>query len=122
MGACPALIRQRKTRGRIVLDLNEGQIATIAAEAARVAVRETLISVGMDVTDQIKTQQHMQSVREIAEMLDDPEFKADLAHLRRWRKSMDEVSNVGIKTAVGIIVTGFFGMIVFAVKAWLEKP
>jgi len=79
------------------------------------------MSVGMDITDQIKMQQHMNSVREIAEMVDDPEFRADLTHLRRWRKSMDEVSNVGIKTAVGIIVTGFFGMIVFAVKAWLEK-
>lgn len=101
--------------------MKEERIAMIAGEAARIAVRETLLSVGMDIADQIKTQQHMQSVREIAVMLDDPEFKADLAHLRKWRKSMDEVSNVGIKTAVGILITGFFGMIVFAVKAWLEK-
>lgn len=98
------------------------QIAEDAAEkAAKMAVRETLLSIGMDTADTIRTQDHMRAVREIADMLDDTEFKADLAHLRRWRKSMDEISNVGIKTAVGIVITGFFGMIVFAVKVWLEK-
>ena len=86
------------------------------------AVRETLVTIGIDVSDPIRTQEQMASLRDIAKMLDDEEFKKDLAHVRRWRKSVEEVSNVGIKTAVGILITGFFGMIVFAVKAYLEKP
>lgn len=100
---------------------NEEQLKIVVREAVGSAVKETLLSLGIDPTDAIKTQQHMHALREVSHMLDDEEFKADLLHLRKWRKSMDQVSNVGIKTAVGIVVTGFFGMIVFAVKTWLGK-
>jgi len=100
---------------------DEEQIKVIVREAVSAAVRETLLSIGLDTADAIKTQQHMAAVREIADMFESQEFQADLTHLRRWRKSMEQVSDVGIKTAVGILVTGFFGMIVFAVKAWLGK-
>lgn len=100
---------------------NEEQLKIVVREAVGSAVKETLLSLGIDPTDAIKTQQHMHALREVSYMLDDEEFKADLLHLRKWRKSMDQVSNVGIKTAVGIVVTGFFGMIVFAFKTWLGK-
>ena len=85
------------------------------------AVKQTLISLGVDVNDPIRTQEQMAALRDIAKMLEDDEFKKDLAHVRKWRQSVDKVSDVTVRTAVGVLITGFFGMIVFAVKAWLEK-
>lgn len=89
--------------------------------AVGTAVKETLISLGIDVKDPIKTQEQMVAVRDIAKMLDDEEFKKDLAHVRKWRQSVEKVSDVTLRTAIGFLITGFFGFMVFAVKAWLEK-
>ena len=85
------------------------------------AVRQTLISLGIDVNDPIKTQEQMSALRDIAKMLEDDEFKKDLAQVRKWRQSVDKVSDVTVRTAVGFIITGFFGFIVFAFKSWLDK-
>lgn len=85
------------------------------------AVKQTLVSLGIDVNDPIRTQEQMSALRDIAKMLEDDEFKKDLAHVRKWRQSVDKVSDVTVRTAVGVLITGFFGMIVFAVKTWLEK-
>lgn len=96
-------------------------VKEVVSTAVGTAVSETLMMIGIDVRDPIRTQEQMASLRDIAKMLNDEEFKKDLAYIRRWRKSVEEVSSVGIKTAVGILITGFFGMIVFAVNAYMEK-
>lgn len=96
-------------------------VKEVVSTAVGTAVSETLTMIGIDVRDPIRTQEQMASLRDIAKMLNDEEFKKDLAHIRRWRKSVEEVSSVGIKTAVGILITGFFGMIVFAVNAYMGK-
>ena len=98
------------------------ELQIVIRESVGSAVKETLVTLGIDTSNPIKAQGQMAAVRDLAKLLDDEEFKKDLAHVRRWRKSVEEVSNVGIKTAAGILITGFFGMIVFAVKAYLEKP
>lgn len=98
------------------------ELQIVIRESVGSAVKETLVTLGIDTSNPIKAQEQMAAVRDLAKLLDDEEFKKDLAHVRRWRKSVEEVSNVGIKTAIGILITGFFGMIVFAVKAYLEKP
>lgn len=97
------------------------ELQIIVREAVGSAVKQTLTTIGIDMTDPIKTQEQMAALRDIAKMLDDDEFKKDLAHVRRWRQSVDKVSDVTVRTAVGVLITGFFGLIVFAVKAWLEK-
>lgn len=101
--------------------VSEEKLKLIVREAVGSAVMETLITLGIDVRDPIRTQEQMASLRELAKMLDDEEFKKDLAHVRRWRKSLDEVSNIGVKTAVGIIITGLFGMVVFSITEWVRK-
>lgn len=98
------------------------ELQIVIRESVGSAVKETLVTLGIDTSNPIKAQEQMVAVRDLAKLLDDEEFKKDLAHVRRWRKSVEEASNVGIKTAAGILITGFFGMIVFAVKAYLEKP
>lgn len=90
--------------------------------AVETAISETLLKIGIDTDEPIHAQEQMASLRDISKMLHDEEFKKDLSYVRRWRKSAEEVSNVGLKTAVGILITGFFGMLVFSVKSYLEKP
>lgn len=103
------------------MSMKNEELQIVVREAVSTAVKETLMSLGIDVKDPIKTQEQMAAVRDIAKMLDDEEFKKDLAHVRKWRQSVDKVSDVTIRTAVGVLITGFFGLIVFAVKAWLDK-
>lgn len=67
-------------------------VDTAAKQAAREAVRETLITLGIDA--------------------DKPfEFQRDMQHLRGWRNATDTVKGQGIKTTVVIIVTGILGAI-----------
>lgn len=44
------------------------------------------------------------------------ELRADAAHLRRWRKSVEKVETVGVSTVVTVIVTGLLGAIGVAIK------
>jgi hypothetical protein len=52
---------------------------------------------------------------------DRKEMQADFAHLRRWRKSVEQVNRTGMITIVGIIVTGLTGAIWLGFKTILGK-
>jgi hypothetical protein len=90
-------------------------------EEIKLLVKEVFISIGIDTDDKIKTQQCMATIREVAALFEDKEYQQDMIYLRKWRKSIDLVSNVSIKTAIGIVVTGFFGMLIFTFKSWFLK-
>ena len=49
------------------------------------------------------------------------ELKADLQHLRRWRKSVKQAQSYTFKAVITIIVTGFVGAIWLGTKAMLGK-
>lgn len=49
------------------------------------------------------------------------EFKADLNHLRRWRKSVEQAGNYGLKAIVTVLVTGFLGVVWLGIKVTLGK-
>lgn len=49
------------------------------------------------------------------------EFRADMAHLRKWRRSVETVERVGWTTAVGVIVTGVLGVLWLGIKTALGK-
>ena len=54
-------------------------------------VKQTLVTLGLDVRDPIKLQK-------------------DFAHLRDWRESSEKIKSKGIVTLVGVIVTGAGGL------------
>lgn len=60
---------------------------------AKAAVRETLLTIGVDTSDS-------------DEIL---KLQADFRHLRDWRESVDAVKKKALLTAVGIVVTGAIG-------------
>ena len=49
------------------------------------------------------------------------EFRADLQHLRRWRRSVEQAQSYTFKAVITVIVTGFVGAVWFGVKATLGK-
>ena len=52
---------------------------------------------------------------------DRKEMRADLQHLRRWRKSVEQAQSYTFKAVITIIVTGFVGAVWLGIKATLGK-
>lgn len=68
--------------------MTDAELKKIVAET----VAETMLKLGIDVSDPIELQKDMQ-------------------HLREWRESIATVKRQGIITAVGLLVAGFLGLI-----------
>ncbi len=49
------------------------------------------------------------------------EMQKDFQHLRNWRVSCETVRDQGIKTAIGVLVTGFLGGIWLLAVKFLES-
>jgi single-stranded DNA-binding protein len=49
------------------------------------------------------------------------EMRADFQHLRRWRKSVEQVQSYTFKAVITIIVTGFVGAVWLGAKAVLGR-
>jgi len=75
--------------------MTDDEIREIARTAAREAVREMMIAMGVDTSNP-------------ASMI---EMQKDFQSLRNWRESMQTVKRQGIISAVGVIVVGLLGLI-----------
>lgn len=49
------------------------------------------------------------------------ELRADLLHLRKWRKSVDQATSVTFKVAVATLVGGFIAALWIGIKALVGK-
>ncbi len=49
------------------------------------------------------------------------ELRADLQHLRRWRKSVEQAQSYTFKAVITVIVTGFVGAVRLGFKIMLGK-
>jgi NADPH-dependent glutamate synthase beta subunit-like oxidoreductase len=49
------------------------------------------------------------------------ELRADLQHLRRWRKSVEQAQSYTSKVVITVIVTGFIGAVWLGIKVVLGK-
>lgn len=91
----------------------------IATEAAEEAVHRTLMTMGIDSSDPIEAQKDMMALRELRELIDDPEFQKDMMHLRRWRLNMNSIESKGFLAACGMAITGFIAFILYAFQSRL---
>ena len=73
--------------------MTEYEIRKIVAET----VEQTLTRLGVDASDPIEVQK-------------------DMAHMRRWRLTVESIPGHGILTAIGIITAGILGLIWLAIK------
>lgn len=102
-------------------DLSTAELRDIAEQAAKEAVRETLLTLGINVSDPLSAQQDFIVLREMRDLMKDKEFQADIAHLRKWRTALDAARTKGFLTVVGILATGAVGFLVVGFKTWLER-
>lgn len=78
-----------------MIPLTSSEIQQIASATAEEAVRKTLLVMGVDISDPKAIQ----------------EMQYDMAHVRRWRKSVETVQRQSLVAAIGIIVSGVAGAI-----------
>lgn len=52
---------------------------------------------------------------------DRKEFKADLVHLRKWRKSVEQAQTYGFKVIITTIVGGLLGALWLGIKVTVGK-
>jgi SpoVK/Ycf46/Vps4 family AAA+-type ATPase len=113
----------------------------IAEAAAKKAVRETLLTIGVDIANPIDVQRDFAVMRQIGRMAMDAEFRKDLEHARSWRQDMERpdgaaddladarkrrkaveaIKSKGVMTAVGIIATGFLGALFIGLQQMFAR-
>jgi hypothetical protein len=49
------------------------------------------------------------------------ELRADLSHLRRWRRSVEQAQSYTFRAIITVIVTGFLGAVWLGIKATFGK-
>lgn len=80
-----------------MMPLTSEEIKHLAEEAAKSAVRELLVAMGVDANDP----------KALIEM------QKDFAHIRVWRESTDTIRRKGLAAAVTFIVSGILAYLVF---------
>lgn len=55
------------------------------------------------------------------EEADRRDLRADLQHLRRWRRSVEQAQSYTFKAVITVIVTGFVGAVWLGIKATIGK-
>lgn len=78
--------------------MTESEINEIAKQAAKEAVKEVFLTLGIETDDALEVQKDMQ-------------------HLREWRESAATVKRQSLLTAIGILTAGVLGLVWMAVKA-----
>lgn len=102
----------------------ERLVRVTAERTAAQAVERTLTGLGINVADPISAQRDFSKLRALRTLLDDAEFQADLAHLRRWRLALERggalVAGAGIRTTVTIAITALIGLVGLGFKDWFK--
>ena len=86
-------------------------------QAAERAVRATLLTIGIDVSNPLEAQRDFAIMREIGRIAMDAEFRKDLEHARRWRLAMEAAQSRGFLTIVGMVVAGTATALVVGLQA-----
>lgn len=98
------------------------ELEMIAAAAAKKAVDETFIKLGIDTSDPIKAQRDFAILSEARKLLDDEDFRADLTHLRKWRLAMDKAQSQTLIVMITLIITGIVTAFWLGFKSQVFKP
>lgn len=100
-------------------DATPAELQDLAETAAQKAVTQTLLTLGIDVSNPLQAQKDFMVLREVGQLVMDPEFRKDMEHLRNWRLAIRDVKTKGLITIIGLVVTGAIGLMVAGFKGWL---
>ena len=90
-------------------------------DVAKQAVEETLMSIGVDTKNPLQAQASFAALRNLVGVFSDPDFQADLQHLRAWRVSVSQARSKGMLTIVGAVVTGGVFLLLLGLKGWVIR-
>jgi len=107
--------------GPLTSPLTRADVEEIAASAATKAVRETLLTIGVDVTHPIEAQRDFAVMRQIGRLAMDAEFRKDLEYAREWRLGMQSLRTAGARTAIGVVVTAALGALWLGVQQLMTR-
>jgi hypothetical protein len=95
---------------------NEAQVRrsvyAIADRAANKAVRDTLMALGVDVSDPIEAQKQFAALRHLS----DPRTLKNLEWLDSLHKASDRVADTSWKTIIRLTIGATFGLIAIVTK------
>ena len=88
------------------LDARKAELDEIVSRAAKRAVLETLTVIGVDTGNPIEAQATVAALRSLVKTFADPDFQADLNHLRGWRRTVSNLRHHGLTIVLSAILTG----------------
>lgn len=88
---------------------------------ARATVHETLTTLGIDASNPIQAQQDFGTMRDLAKLARDPEYRKDWEHARRSRQAIEAATSKGFLTIVAVIASGMIGAIWLGIRTALGK-
>lgn len=84
-------------------DVNNAELQALADAAAKKAIEELFVKLGVDLKDPLAVQM-------------------DFAHLRRQRQASEEVSKLAMRTVWGLVITGGIGLLITGIKLAIKTP
>ena len=97
------------------------ELRVLVHDAAKQAVEETLLRIGVNTSNPISAQEEFATLRELRSMLSDKEFQADLQYLRSWRNAMDSAKSKGMISVVALLISGMAAMVLLGVQEFFAK-
>lgn len=93
-------------------------IELMMAGVAQRAVEGTLTRLGIDTSNPLSAQQDFAKLRAVRMLMEDENFLADLAFMRRWRMNSERITETGLKSFVTWFVVGLLGLAALLTKDW----
>lgn len=96
---------------------HETVMKQIASDAAKEAITELFLKLGIDVSNPIDVQRDMLALRTLSHQINDAEIAHDMAYLRSLRTASDSIKSKTMLTLVGLLVVGLVSALVVGVKS-----
>jgi hypothetical protein len=92
-------------RNHALMEIQRSELEEVVGKTVRKEASSFLILFGIEVGDHREPR----------------ELRADLIHLRRWRKSAEQMQSYTMKTVITAIVVGGLGVLWLGIKTMLGK-
>lgn len=93
-------------------------IETIAHSAAKQAVHETLLTVGVDTSNPIAAQKVFGALNDLVQRFSDKETQADMAQLRSWRQGLENFRGKSLMTIAGLATAAAVAVFLAGLKGY----
>lgn len=96
----------------------KSQLEAMAHSAAKQAVQETLMTMGVDSSNPLAAQRIFGTLNDLAQTFSDKNTQADMAHLRAWRTSVENIKSKTVMTLAGIATASAIAIFTVGLKGW----